>query len=131
MMPSMIAEMAPLVVGLTVGFLDGFFDGFLDDLDDFLGCLLGDFLDLVSLSDLDSVRDSVKIFVDFPCKWLFWLFVGRSAWFCSSMSSLSGLAPFDTGGVATVLVSFCNLMVLTLFLLFAKAWGGNAAKHDS
>ncbi len=123
----MIAEMTPLGVELTVGFLVGFFGGLLADfLDDFLD----DFL-VCSLLDLGLVGDLVKIFVDFPvCRRCFWLFIRIRVWFCFSMSSLScragrrkGLAPFDTGGVVTVLVTFCNLTVLTLFLLCVKAWG--------
>ena len=117
-MAPMIVEMVPIGVGLNIGFLD-FVDDFVDDLPD--GLLVR------SLLDLGLVGDLAKIFVDFP---LFRLFIGSSLWVCPSMSSLSccagrlkGLALYDTGGVATVLVSFCNLTVLILFSLFVKAWG--------
>ena len=115
----MIVEMVPIGVRLKIGFLDDFLDDFVDDLPD--GLLVR------SLLDLGLVGDLAKIFVDFP---LFRLFIGSSLWVCPSMSSLSccagrlkGLALYDTVGVATVLVSFCNLTVLILFSLFVKAWG--------
>jgi len=118
----MIVEMVPIGVGL-----DDFLDDFVDDLPD--GLLVR------SLLDLGLVGDLVKIFVDFP---LFRLFIGSSLWVCPSMSSLSccagrlkGLALYDTGGVATVLVAFCNLTVLILFSLFVKAWGEITVKYDS
>ena len=119
----MIVEMVTIGVGLKIGFLDDLLDDFVDDLPD--GLLVRSLLDLFFLGDL------VKIFVDFPsCRWLFRFFIRSSRWVCPSMSSLiccagrlKGLALYDTVGVATVLVSFCNLTVLILFSLFVKAWG--------
>ena len=127
----MIAEMVSRGVGLKVGFLDDFLDDFVDGfLDGFL---------VRSLVDLGLVGDLVKIFVDFPsCRLLFWLIFGSSLWVCPSKSSLSccagrrkGLAPFNAGGVATVLVLLCNLTVLISCLLFVKAWGKITDKCDS
>ena len=131
----MIVEMVPIGVGLRVGFMYDFLDDFLDD---FVDELLDGFLDgflVCSFSDLGLVGDLVKIFVDLP---LFRLFIGSSLWVCPSMSSLSccagrlkGLALFDTRGLTTALVSFCNRMDLILFSLFAKAWGEITVKYDS